>query len=340
MTPVLTRGVSIRLRVAVGFTALGLIWGTTPLTIKAGLLAEWQPLWFCALRLLTAFLVLSPLIMTRYAGEPLGLAGWRVVWPIGVFGMAVNFGVTVWGQQYIGAALASLIVGTQPITTTVIVHLVRRDAPTRRFVLSLVIGTVGMCVVFRGVGVPGSMALVGALAVFAGVTVYGAMYVYINTRVGQLNLIRIVAGQNLIGGICVAIAAALFEGRPVAPDDSHAWFAFAYLVTASSIVALLLANWLIARMGAARFSILSFVTPLVGVVASVIVLGESLGLITVTGAGLVGVALLFALDPGPRRSGTASISPVPVIGSGRRVESCGPRDVTPGPPAICPQNGR
>ena len=299
MSALLSRVGDLRVRVAIAFVALGLAWGLTPLTIKVGLLHDWEPLWFCALRLLAASLVLSPLMLTRWAGEPLGLPGWRVIWPIGVFGMAVNFGVTVWGQQYIGAALASLIVGTQPITTTVIVHLVRRDAPSRRFVLSLLIGTTGMCVVFRGAGVPGSMALAGALAVFAGVTVYGGVYVYINARVGQLNLLRVVAGQNLIGGVLVAVAAASFEGLPTVATGSRAWLSFGYLVLISSIVALLLANWLIARMGAARFSVLSFVTPLVGVVASVLVLRETLDAVTIVGAGLIGVALLFALGPRP-----------------------------------------
>lgn len=280
--------------IGLAFVVLGLAWGLTPLTIKAGLQADWQPLWFCALRLLTASVVLCPLLLTRWAGPPLGRAGWRAIWPIGVFGMAVNFGVTVWGQQYIGAALASLIVGTQPITTTVIAHLVSRDAPTRRFVLSLLIGTVGMCVVFRGAGVPDAMALAGALAVFAGVTVYGGVYVYINARVGQLNLLRVVAGQNLIGGVLVAGAALVLEGPPGPPGGAAAWSSFAYLVLISSIVALLLANWLIGHVGAARFSVLSFVTPLVGVVASVRLLGESLDAVTIAGGSLTGLALLVA----------------------------------------------
>lgn len=288
-------GGRIRLMVAIAFVVLALLWGTTPLAIKSGLLADWDPLWFCALRLLTASLLISPLLLTRYAGEPLGLSGWRKIWPIGVFGMAVNFGITVWGQQFIGAALASLIVGTQPITTTMIDHLVRRDRPTTRFVFSLVAGAAGMSLVFRGAGVPDAAALVGALAVFAGVTVYGGVFVYINTHVGTLNPFRVVAGQNLIGGVLVALAAGLFEGTPQLPTGAQAWGTFGYLALVSSIVALLLANWLIGRMGAARFSVLSFITPIIGMIASVVVLGDSLDAITIVGAGLVGVALVLAL---------------------------------------------
>lgn len=287
-----------RARAVVAFVALGLIWGTTPLAIKAGLLAGWQPLWSCALRLLAASAVLAPLMLTRFAGRPLGVAGWRIVWPIGVFGMAVNFGVTVWGQQYIGAALASLIVGTQPITTTLIVQVAQREVPTLRFVLSLAAGMAGLLVVFRGASVPGPSALAGALAVLLGVTIYGGVYVYIKARLHGLNLLRVVAGQNIIGGVLVAGAAVVVEGVVDLPHRTQGWVSFGYLALVSSIVALLLANWLIARMGAARFSVLSFVTPLVGVVASVVLLDESLDDRTLVGAALIGAALLLALGPG------------------------------------------
>jgi drug/metabolite transporter (DMT)-like permease len=298
-----------RVPVAVPFVALCLLWGTTPIVIKAGLEAGWPPLWFCALRLLVAATLLGPVLLTSYAGAPLGLAGWRVVWPIGVFGMALNFGVTVWGQQFIGAALASLVVATQPITTTVIAHAVRREPPRPRFVAGLVAGAAGTVVVFRGAGVPGTRELVGALAVFAGVTVYGACFVWINARAGGMDVLRVVAGQNLIGGVLVAAAALLLEGAPQVPARPPAWLTFGYLAVLSSIVAVVLANRLIARLGAARFSVLSFITPIVGVVASVLLLGERLDATTVVGALVIGVALLLTLGPGVARGVSAGPSP-------------------------------
>ncbi len=307
-----------RLVVAGPFLVVCLIWGTTPIVIKAGLLAGWPPLWFCAARLLLSAALLAPLLSTRFAGAPLGPAGRRVVWPIGVFGMAVNFGLAVWGQQYIGAALASLLVGTQPITTTVIVHAVRRDPPTWRFVASLAAGIAGLLVIFRGGAMLGPHALVGAAAFFAGVTIYGATFVYVNERVGGLNLLRVAAGQNLIGGVLVAAAAVLLEGAPDAPTSLSAWTSFGYLALFSSIVALVLANWLIGRLGAARFSFISFITPLVGLLASVVVLGEELDGSTLVGAVAIGIALLLALGPGARASGQVPVSPeeLPLATSG------------------------
>lgn len=289
-----------RWQVVVAFFVVCLVWGTTPFAIKVGLVAGWEPLWFCALRLLTAALLVAPLLLTRLSGRPLGRRGWLTVLPMGVLGIAVNFGLTVWGQQYIGAALASLIVGSQPITTSLMDHLMSRRPPTRRFVLGLLVGTAGMLVIFHGATVPGSRESQGALAVFAGVTIYGAIFVYIKARVGALNLLRVTATQNLIGGSLVAVAAVALEGPPRLPSATAAWTTFAYLSTISSIAALVLAVWLVGRLGPARFSILSFITPVVGVAASVIWLHETVEVTTIGGAVLVAVALALTLARGRR----------------------------------------
>jgi hypothetical protein len=77
---------------------------------------------------------------------------------------------------------------------------------------------------------------------------------------------------------------------------AQAWSSFGFLVVISTIVALLLANWLINRTGAARFSLLSFVTPLIGMFAGAVVLGDRIDSLTVIGASLVGVALEAAIQ--------------------------------------------
>lgn len=286
---------TVRWQVAAGFVVVCLVWGTTPFAIKVGLVAGWEPLWFCALRLLTAALLVAPLLLTRLSGSPLGRRGWLTVLPMGVLGIAVNFGLTVWGQQYIGASLASLIVGSQPITTSLMDHLASRQLPTRRFVIGLFTGASGMLVIFHGATVPGSRESQGALAVFAGVTIYGAIFVYIKARVGTLNLLRVTAAQNLIGGSLVAAVALGLEGLPRLPSAPAAWTTFAYLSTVSSIAALVLAVWLVGRLGPARFSILSFVTPIVGVAASVSWLHETVEPTTIAGAVLVAAALALTL---------------------------------------------
>lgn len=264
------------------------------------------------------------MLLTRFSGPPLGRAGRIAVLPMGVFGIALNFGITVWGQQYVGAALASLIVGTQPVTTTLIARFATHRRITARFALGLALGIAGMAVVFgRDAGASGS-ALLGALAIFTGCTVYGGIFVYIGERIGGLNTWRVVGLQNLVGGALVAAAALLLEGAPSLPTTIRPFVPLGYLVIVASIVALVLAVRLIGLMGASRFSLMSFVTPFIGVTASVVWLDEPLDLGIVLGAVLVAASLALALGPDARGKPPTAVAPespepteVPGLSAGR-----------------------
>ena len=286
------------------FTVVAVVWGTTPFTIKTGLNAGWDPLWFCGLRLLFAAAVCAPLLLTRLGGKPLAWAGRRAVLPMGVFGIALNFGLTVWGQQYIGAGLASLIAGTQPVTTTLIARYATNQPMTMRFTGGLVLGVGGLIAIFGGDAGARSPAILGAVAVFVGCTIYSGIFVYIGARISGLSPLRVVATQNLIGGILVALSALLIEGWPRLPRSVDGYLAVGYLAVISSVIALALAIWLIGMMGAPRFSLMSFVTPVIGVTVGMIWLNETLQTGMVVGGGLIAVSLLLSLRPGTARSPT------------------------------------
>lgn len=306
------------------FTVVALVWGTTPFSIKAGLNEGWDrdPLWFASIRLLLAALVISPVLLTRFSGKPLGRTGRVAVLPMGVFGIALNFGITVWGQQYVGAALASLIVGTQPVTTTLIARYATHRRITGRFALGLVFGLAGLAVVFGRDASGSGMALWGALAIFTGCSVYAAIFVYIGERIGGLNTVRVVAMQNLIGGALIGVAALLLEGTPTLPRSGHAFVALGYLVVVSSIIALVLVVRLIGIMGASRFSVMSFVTPFIGVTASVLWLAERLDLGIVLGAVLVAASLGLSLARDP----PAESPPAAALADGVTAELTEPPD--------------
>ena len=290
------------LTVVAAFTVVAVVWGTTPFTIKTGLNAGWDPLWFCGFRLLFAAAVCAPLLMTRLGGKPLGWAGRRAVLPMGVFGIALNFGLTVWGQQYIGAGLASLIAGTQPVTTTLIARYATQQPMTVRFTAGLVLGVGGLIAIFGGDAGASAPAILGAVAVFIGCTIYSAIFVYIGARISGLSPVRVVATQNLIGGILVALSALLIEGRPRLPQGVDGYLALGYLAVISSVVALTLAIRLIGAMGAPRFSLMSFVTPVIGVTVGVIWLNETLQTGMVVGGSLIALSLLLSLRPGSAQS--------------------------------------
>lgn len=286
-----------------GFIVVCVVWGTTMFSVKAGLEAGWAPLWFCAVRLVLASVLLALLLLTPVGGRPLGRAGWIAVLPLGIFGIAANFGLMFWGEQYVGAGLASLLVGTQPLTTTLMACALVRRPIGLRFGAGLGLGLVALLVLFGGAQAMEPNAILGAGAILAGATIYGAIFVYIGRRVVGFNLVRVAAAQNTIGAAILVPIALIVEGPPRIPTEPVAFAALAYLVLASSIIALILSTWLVGRMGASRFSLTSYITPVIGLIAGVGWLHEPIEATMVIGSGLILIALVLTLgtrtDRGP-----------------------------------------
>lgn len=73
-----------------------------------------------------------------------------------------------------------------------------------------------------------------------------------------------------------------------------AWLALAYLAIFSTAIAYGIWQWGISRIGADRVLVYLYLTTLVGVVSSAIVLGEGFGVIKLLGAVVLLVGVYFA----------------------------------------------
>ena len=128
--------------------AIYLAWGSTYLAIRVAVRegAGWGPFWMGAARVLVAAVVLLALSRLRRARlrptrvELLVLAGTGLLMWVGGNGL-VN-----WAEQRVDSGLAALVVGTAPLSVAAMEAAIDRKAPTRRLVLSLVVGFAGLVV--------------------------------------------------------------------------------------------------------------------------------------------------------------------------------------------------
>jgi len=278
-----------------GFVVICLVWGTTLFVIKIGLRAGWPPFWFASLRFLIASVIMSSLLVSRSAGPPLGAAGLRLVLPVGVVGVGVHYGLVFWGERFIGAGVASLVAATQPATTVILDALLTGRGVRIRTISGLIVGAVGIVLIVGAASLHGISAMLGAVAVFAGVTAFAASTVYSVHRLEGLSLGRVILTENIVGGVLLGLVALPVEGVPRIPGSAAAWTAMLYLAAVASIVGLVGALWLARRIGARRFSMTAYVTPLIGAAASIVWLGESFRWPVLVGGALLIVALLLIL---------------------------------------------
>jgi drug/metabolite transporter (DMT)-like permease len=306
------------------FVALSVVWGTSFLFIKIGLDEGLPPFWLVTYRLWIAVLVLLGFARLTGARLPHDRAGLLTVAFLGLINVAIPFALITWGEQYIPSALASILNGLVPLFTIIIAALVLADEPiTLNRLAGLLIGFVGAVLLLAhgfdaGASSPGqsadpALALAGELAIVLAAIAYAASAVYIRRRISGRPLIaerdgsrrpmrpvEIAIPQNVAAALLISVLALTVEhpdgGLVVLPASASAWFAVAWLGALGSALAYILYFRLLGAWGATRSTLVTYAMPVVGVIAGVLVLGETIEPREVLGMLLIiaGIALVNA----------------------------------------------
>jgi drug/metabolite transporter (DMT)-like permease len=249
------------------------------------------------------------LVICRLAGQSLRIPRGQVV-PMLVSSL---FNVTIWhicsatGLVHLAASRASIIAFTMPLWAALLATPLLGERPTIHTVAGLVVGLAGMAVLL----LPQHEAVladpVGPLVMIVAAISWAIGTITVKYYRFSMPVAALTAWQLLLGGIPVVIGGIVFD-HDFDPGlvGANAWLATAYAV----IVATLFCQWawfkLIHSFPAVAISIGSLAIPVVGVIASAIGLGETVGVDVVAALALVVLALFFALILPALRSTRAS----------------------------------
>ncbi len=214
---------------------------------------------------------------------------------IGMFGiglMAVFLGV---GVDRGSATISSIIVGLEPIGVALAGALIVGDKPSPRSYLALAFGIAGV-VVASGVLSEGSHgAAILPMILLLGTVITFSIYTAFVRRAGQGVDPLAVAAITQVGALFFVIPACLFDvanGGMLRGDNIHpkaAW-AVLFLGVGSALGYLFLCS-VLANQPSNRVAVSMFLTPLLGVVFSWLVVGEHLYLRHAFGGALVLLAI-------------------------------------------------
>ena len=276
--------------------ALTAMWGSAFMFIKLGI-ATVPPATLVASRLALGALLLYAVMRLRgLALPPLGRR-WIAFAVLAIVGNSAPFYLISWGQQFIDSALAGILMAVMPLTTLLLAHFfVAGERLTANRALGFSVGFSGILVlmgpaVLSGLG--GSLLEVTAQAtVLAGALCYAA-----NSVMAR----RLVATDFLVASTSVLIVASLVTAplalvldRPwtLAPSVSST-AAIVWLGIGPTALATLLYFRLIAAAGPTFMALVNYLSPLVALLAGVLLLGEKPGVTAFAGLGLIllGIAL-------------------------------------------------
>lgn len=276
--------------------ALTAMWGSAFMFIKLGV-ATVPPATLVASRLTIGAALLYAVMRARgLALPPLG-RGWLPFIALAIVGNSVPFYLISWGQQFIDSALAGILMAVMPLATLLLAHFfVADERLTVKRALGFAIGFAGIVVLMGPValaGLGGSLVKATAqAAVLAGALCYAANSVMARRLVAADFLVASTAVLIVAGAMMVPLALVLDRQWVLAPSMGST-AAILWLGVGPTAVATILFFRLIASAGPTFMSIVNYLSPLVALLAGVLLLGEKPGVTAVAGLGLIllGIAL-------------------------------------------------
>jgi drug/metabolite transporter (DMT)-like permease len=262
---------------------LSAIWGSSFLFIKLGV-DELEPSVVALGRLLVGVAILLPVAAARGG---LGLLGphVRTVATLGALNNALPFWLLGFAETRIDSGLTAVIQAAAPIFTVVLA--IRLD-PTQRAtgarLAGIGIGFVGVALL---VGVQTGGQVVGAFAVLGAALCYAVSALYAGKRARGLPPLHIAAGQLGFGALLIAPLGLL--QLPDSMPPAKTVLAIVALGSLGSALAYVLYFALIARAGASRAILVTYLVPAFALVYGAVFLDEA-----VTASAVAGLVLVLA----------------------------------------------
>lgn len=282
------------------FAAIYLIWGSTYLGIRVAV-ETFPPFLMASMRFAVAGVLIFGFLRLRGGAWPTARQ-WKDQSIIGIFLLVGGNGVVSWSEQRTPSGITSLILGGGPLIVVLMDWLrPRGQRPTLGLVLGVIVGVAGIALLLGPDAIPAGYRPppIYIIVLFVSSVSWWTGSFYSKHITSGTPLLMASSMQMLCGSACMLlIGLMLGEGRgfEFSAVSAHSWEAFAYLVTAGSIVAFPVYVWLLEHSTPARVSTYAYVNPVVAVFLGWAVLGEPLNLrIIVAAAIIVGAVAIITI---------------------------------------------
>lgn len=282
--------------ITVQFVLCGIVWGSSFLFMKTALtgISPAQVAWS---RLILGALTLGVFVALRRDRLPRRLIVWAHMTVLAVTFCVVPFLLFSWAQQHVTSGLASIYNATTPIMTAIMAWLVLRVEKLRAGqIAGILVGILGVMVIIAPwQGLDLSQSVVAQLAILGATACYGFSLAYMRRFVSSTGMSALVFSFLNIG-IAATIMAALTPVLVLTPVALDLWVigSVVLLGCLGTGVAYIWNQNAVRAWGPTRASTVTYITPVVGVLLGVLVLGESLSWNEPVGALVVFFGILLA----------------------------------------------
>ena len=242
------------------FISVILIWSTTPLAIKWSALGIGASFAVLSRMMLGALLCVAVLALLRIR-FPLHRKA-RLSYTASGLSMFGAMALTYWSAQYVSSGMISVLFGLSPLITSLGAALwLKEEALTPNKLAGMLLGVLGLALVFRGGLGLGEKAALGVVALLVAVVVQSLGLVWIK-RIGDDSPPL----ATTLGSLTVALplffaAWWLADGNLPAAGPERALAATLYLGAFGSVLGFALYYYMIKHMEAGHIALITLITP-------------------------------------------------------------------------------
>lgn len=275
---------------------IGLIWGSQFVLIDYALEA-YPPSQLALIRCISAaiFLVMICVVL-KQKGISRSWVDRSKVLMIGVLEVVIPFTLLMWAQQYVSGSMASILMGTIPLFTLIIVVLARLERANNLKIIAIVIGFIGLLVLFVPNLIDMSLSEnIGAkIAILLGALSFATALVLIRSMPNERPFV--LSRDAFVVGSLVLLFIDLIFGRvsTFMAAPSYMFAAIALGMICSGLVYVLYMV-LIQRASATYASFSNYLVPVFGSILGVTIMGDHFSWYMAIACALVIIAV--AIEP-------------------------------------------
>ena len=222
-----------------------------------------------------------PAARKRIAREDIG----RVAL-LGLVAMTIPFYLYPLAEHSVSSSVTGMINGSIPVTTVVAAAILTRTMPSRRRIMAVLIGFVGIAFIsFGSVGDEKGASIHGVLFLLVATCCYAFTSILSREMQVKYGTLTVLLWQEMF-----ALLFSLPLGIPAFFDSSFSWSALFALMVLGSLgtgFAYVMYGMLMVRAGAVRGVIGVFFTPIVATILGLVFLDESVTMLAVVGMCIV-----------------------------------------------------
>jgi len=279
----------------VAFATIYIIWGSTYLGIRVAV-ETIPPFLMACTRFLLAGLILFAFLRLRGAPRPTA-EQWRMNTIIGMFLLVGGNGLVVWASRLVPSGIIALLAGIGPLFIVLTEWAWPGGTrPTGSTFAALLLGFIGVAwlaapwenVAHGGLNPAGVLAVIGACIFWSLGSICSR-----HARHGADTFMS--AALQMLGGGAALVLVALwhgdFQALQISAISSRSWWAFAYLITAGSLIGFSTFVWLMKHAAPARVATYAYVNPIVAVFLGWLLLDEVVTLRTLVASVIIVTAV-------------------------------------------------